>query len=253
MNRAAGENRAGGLNRAAGMNRAAGENDAVGLNRAAGENRVAGRRFRSPLGYLAVCLGLLVAAPTPAQPPEDPQPAIEEAVQILLDEFSVRRAEFESDPRELFALVERVVVPLFDLKRISRLVLATHGRQASPAQREAFGEAFKKLLIGTYATALFKYTGDQKMTFTGSKITERKGRKFAVVNSEVSLSGGSSPVAVVYALILDQDDAWKIYNLTIDGINLVINYRNAYAESIASQGLDGVIESMQASNAKLWP
>ena len=196
---------------------------------------------------LLVCFCLL--APTSALALEKPQLLIERTVLALLDEFTSRRETFEADKRELFALVERVAVPLFDLKRISRLVLATHWRQANKAQREAFGEEFKKLLIGTYATALFQYTGHEKMIFTGSKITERKGRKLAVVNSEVALSGGP-PIAVDYALILGKDDNWKIYNLTIAGLNMITNYRNTYAAAIDNLGLDGVIETMKASNAK---
>ena len=202
---------------------------------------------QSRIGQLLICFCLLAPASAPAQ--ENPQLLIERTVQTLLDEFVSRRQEFEADKHKLFELVERVAVPLFDLKRISRLVLATHWRQANKAQREVFSKEFKKLLIGTYATALFQYTGEEKMTFTGSKITERKGRKLAVVNSEVALSGGP-PIAVVYALILDKDDNWKIYNLTIAGLNLITNYRNTYAAAIDNLGLDGVIETMKASNAK---
>lgn len=205
-----------------------------------------------PLNKLLICrlvICMILLAPASAPALEKPQMLIEWTVQTLLDEFTSRRQELEVDKRELFALVERVAVPLFDLKRISRLVLATHWRRAGGQQREAFGAEFKKQLIGTYATALFQYTGDEKMTFTGSKITERKGRKFAVVNSEVTLSGGP-PIAVDYALILGTDGNWKIYNLIIGGLNMITNYRNIYAAAIGNRGLDGVIESMKASNAK---
>ncbi len=180
---------------------------------------------------------------------EKPLMLIEQTVQTLLDEFTDKREWFEADKSKLFELVERVAVPLFDFKRITKLVLARNWRQASAQQRDEFGTEFKKLLIGTYAIALFQYTGDQKMTFTDSEITERKGRKFAVVHSEVALSA-VPPVAVDYALILDKDGNWKIYNLTIGGINMITNYRNTYAAAIGNLGIDGVIESMKIANAK---
>ena len=109
------------------------------------------------------------------------------AVQNLIDEFISQRDEFEQDKTKLFAMVDRVAVPLFDFDRISKLVLAKYWKKATPEQRETFSEEFRKLLIGTYATALFQYTGNESVNFTGSKITERKGRQFAVVNSQVSL------------------------------------------------------------------
>ena len=132
---------------------------------------------------LLICVGLLMPVSSLAQ--EEPHVLIEKTVQSLLDEFTSQREVLEADKRELYALVDRVAAPLFDLKRISKLVLANHWKQASPQQREEFTEEFKKLLIGTYATALFNYTGDEKITFTGSEITERKGRKSAVVRSEI--------------------------------------------------------------------
>ena len=203
-----------------------------------------------------ICLSLSIFLPLslswspPVSAADDPQPLIEKAVTELLDELVARRAELETDKRKLFELVERVVVPLFDLQRISRLVLAANWRQASDGQRDDFGEEFKKLLIGTYATALFKYTGEEKIRFTGSEIKERKGRKFAKVQSEITIGGGV-PVVVEYALIHGKN-GWKIYNLTIGGINMVTSYRNTYAASIGNLGLNGVIESMKAVNAKQW-
>ena len=198
---------------------------------------------------MLACLLVSASISSSASSAEKPQMMIEQTVQTLLDEFTDRRAALETDKGQLFALVEEVAVPLFDFTRISKLVLASHWRQASKQQREEFGEQFKKLLIGTYATALFRYTGDEEMTFIGSQITERKGRKFAVVNSKVTLSGGS-PIAVDYSMILDPDNGWKIYNLTIGGINMVTNYRNTYAAAIDNLGIDGIIESMKTANAK---
>ena len=180
---------------------------------------------------------------------EKPHRMIEQAVHTLLDEFTSRREWFEADKGELFELVERVAVPLFDFKRITKLVLARNWRQASAQQRDEFGTEFKKLLIGTYAIALFQYTGDERIIFTDSEITERKGRKFAVAHSEVAISN-APPIAVDYALILGKDGDWKIYNLTIGGINMITNYRNTYASAIGNLGLDGVIESMKIANAK---
>ena len=202
--------------------------------------------YRRRNGY-RVGLSLLSPASYAAQ---EPHQVIEQTVQILLDEFVENRDEFAADKSALFALVDEVAVPIFDFPRIAKLVLAGHYKHASEAQRESFRDEFKKLLIGTYATALFQYTGDEKMIFTGSEIRERKGRKFATVHSQVEI-GGNSPVAVDYKMLLGRDDVWRIYNLTIGGINMVTNYRATYAAAVDDLGLDGVLKSMREANAKL--
>jgi len=181
--------------------------------------------------------------------PEEPQALIERKVQELLDQFTARRAELEADRRALFALVDQVAAPLFDFERIAKLVLAQNWRRASAEQRAEFRDAFRQLLIATYATALHQYSGDERMTFTASKITERKGRKFAQVSSEVTLADGAEPIAVEYALLLDKRGAWKIYNLTVGSLNMIVNYRNTYASSVGELGIDGVIAEMKRVNA----
>jgi phospholipid transport system substrate-binding protein len=192
----------------------------------------------------------MVMLPMLANAMQKPDQVIESTVQTLIDEFTSQRSEFEADKRKLFAMVDRVAVPLFDFERISKLVLAKYWKKASTGQRQAFSDEFRKLLIGTYATALFQYTGNETVVFTGSKITERKGRKFAVVSSEVSLGNGGPPIPVDYSMLLNGDDQWKIYNLTIDGLNMITSYRSTYGSAITSEGLDGLIDSMKAVNAK---
>lgn len=197
---------------------------------------------------LLVGVSLLTAPPLPAA--EKPQALIEQTVQDLLDQFTARREALESDQRALFALVDRVASPLFDFERITKLVLAQNWRRASARQRDEFRDEFRKLLIATYATALHKYSGDQRMEFNASKITERKGRKFAEIKSQVILADGAEPIAVVYSLMLDKADNWKIYNLTVGSLNMIVNYRKAYASLIGRHGLDGVLEKMKLSNAE---
>lgn len=185
-----------------------------------------------------------------AQAKISPEQAIEGAVQQLLDEFTKRRAELEGDKPALYDMVDKMTQPHFDFEKISKLVLAKNWKQASDAQRQAFGEQFRTLLIRTYATALFQYTGNETMEFKSSKIRERKGVMSATVDSEVTLSEGPG-IPVSYSMILDKDNSWKIYNMTIAGVNMVTSYRKTYGASIRSLGLDGLIASMKEANNQL--
>jgi len=178
-----------------------------------------------------------------------PEKSIELAVQNLLDEFTSRRAELQTDKAALYSMVDRLARPHFDFNRISKLILAKNWKKADEAQRTAFTNEFRTLLIRTYATALFQYTGKEKMIFAPGEIKDRKGVKSATVNSEVKLSDGPG-IPVIYSMILSDDQEWKIYNLKIAGVNMVTNYRKTYGASIRSQGLDGLIESMREANAR---
>ena len=120
-------------------------------------------------------------------------------------------------------------------------------KSASDAQKQEFANEFKRLLIVTYATALFQYTGNEAMTFGETKIKEKKGRRFATVNTEVTVNEGG-PIPVVYSMVENADSDWKVYNLTVGDLNMVINYRNVIQSSIHSEGLDGTIASMKANN-----
>jgi phospholipid transport system substrate-binding protein len=180
---------------------------------------------------------------------DDPSEVVEKTVNELLDEFIAKREHLEGNNKELFALVDRIASPLFDFNYISRLVLAKSWKKASEEQRLQFSEEFKNLIIVTYATALFRYTGDETMEFGETGIKERKGVKFGTVNTEVTISGGA-PIPVVYSLIKKPDESWKIYNLTVGDLNLVLNYRNVIQSTIHNEGLDGMIASMKENNDK---
>lgn len=186
---------------------------------------------------------------TPALAAAKPDVVIETTVQQLLDEFTAQKDSLGKDKQQLFALVDRIALPLFDFQRISKLVLAKNWKKANDVQRTDFATEFKRLLIGTYATALFQYTGNEKMIFTSTSIKEKKGRQFATVKSEVSLASGPG-IPVNYSLILDNQGEWKIYNMDIAGLNMVTSYRKTYGSAIRTQGLDGLITSMRETNER---
>jgi len=212
-----------------------------------GQKKFSRRGFLKTVAISIAVTSYLPGGHARASAETDPAVIIETAVQELLDEFTARRDELKNDKAALYDMVDRVTRPHFDFEKISKLVLAQEWKTATPEQREAFGEEFRTLLIRTYATALFQYTGKEKMVFTGSDIKERRGVKTASINSEVTLSEGPG-IPVSYSMILDGGDSWKIYNMVIAGVNMVTSYRKTYGSSIRSLGLDGLIESMRKAN-----
>jgi phospholipid transport system substrate-binding protein len=205
------------------------------------------KNLTSLAAILAVAAGLVSNGATFAN--EDPAALIDETVQSLFGEFSKRRAELEGNSKELYELVERVASPIFDFDYISRLVLAKSWKKANDQQRREFSDEFRRLMVVTYATALFRYTGNETMTFGDTTMKEVKSRQFAAVNTEVVIGDGP-PVSVVYSLILNESNQWKIYNLTVGSLNMVLNYRNVIQSTIHSEGLDGMIASIKDNNDK---
>ena len=182
---------------------------------------------------------------------DDPAIIIGKTVNALLEEFSEKRVQLSDHNRDLFELVDRVASPLFDFNYISKLVLAKSWKKASEQQRQAFANEFKRLIIVTYATALFQYTGNEAITIGKSTIKEKKGIKFGTVNSEINIGEGNI-IRVSYNLI-KRDKQWKIYNLKVGSLNMVLNYRAVIQASIHSEGLAGMIASMKSNNDKNYP
>ncbi len=196
---------------------------------------------------LALCTTLF-AQTDPVRTDDDPATIIENTINTLLAAFSERHTQLNGNNRDLFDLVDRVASPLFDFNYISKLVLAKNWKKASAQQRKDFANEFKRLIIITYATALFQYTGNETITFNQSEIKEKKGAKFGTVNTEIHVSEGTT-ILVSYFLI-QREQQWKIYNLTVGNLNMVLNYRNIFRASVLNKGLDGMISDMKNSNDK---
>ncbi len=159
----------------------------------------------------------------------------------LLKELTANRAALEKDHKKLYALVEERVLPHFDFTRMSKLVLARNWRKVSKQQRNDFIQQFKNLLVRTYSTALFNYTG-QKIRFL--PVRKKKGSKRVVVRSQILLNGGGK-MPINYSLIQNRDSSWKIYDVAVDGVSLVTNYRSSYNRIIRRQGMEALISMLQ--------
>ena len=193
------------------------------------------RRFA--LGLVAALgVGTTVAGPTADE-------MIQSTVNALIGELQEHRTELEADHGALYALVEEIVVPTIAVTKVSRLILGPHWKTASQDQRERFKTGFKNLLMRSYATAMFKYTGEQELRF--GTVTIRAEGRVAVVPTELILPAQES-VPIEYYCLLDSDGGWKIYDIQIDGISMIISYRNQYREYIDANGLDALVESLEA-------
>ena len=203
------------------------------------------RRYRATKIMLAI--GLLLGSINLARAEKSADEMIRDTVNEVVAELESRRAELEADRLALYELVDRIVVPRVALDRVSRLILGDYAKSASETQRQRFSESFKDLIMRSYASAMFEYTGEQEMRF--GEVSVRGGGRISVVPSELVLPGQQS-VLVDYYCLRDADAGWQIYDIQIDGISLIISYRNQYGEFIANNGLDALIESLEKKTAE---
>ncbi|MCB5185623.1 ABC transporter substrate-binding protein [Methylobacillus gramineus] len=144
---------------------------------------------------------------------------------------------------KIFALAEEKILPNFNFDRVSRLVLGKAWSKASPEQKEAFQQEFRSLLLRTYATALSKY---RNQTIEYKPFRAQPDETDVKVKTQILQQGGQ-PVAVDYSLE-KSGDSWKVYDITIEGVSLVTNYRGQFNTEIRQGGLDGLIQKLAAKN-----
>jgi len=181
---------------------------------------------------------LALAAETP------PDQLVRETSDKITVLLKANRDVYAKDHQKLYAMVDENVLLHFDFRTMSKSVLARYWREATEDQRKKFTHEFRDLLVRTYATALLKYT-DQKILFL--PFVSKPDDKTVTVRTEVKQSGGGPNIPIHYSFF-KSEAGWKVYDITIDGISLVTNYRSTYAERIQREGLDALIASIARDN-----
>ena len=123
------------------------------------------------------------------------------------------------------------------------MVLCKNWTKATPEQKSAFQAEFRTLLIRTYASALSKYK-NQEIEYKPFRMAE--GATTASVKTEIIQPGGQ-PIGVSYTLE-KQADAWKVYDIVIEGVSLVTNYRSQFAQEVRTNGLDSLNKKLADKN-----
>ena len=173
----------------------------------------------------------------------EPGKLIDSAANIMISELDARRAEFRKDPSKVSALVERVLLPHFDVEHAARLVLGRHWRTATPEQRKRFIDAFYGSLLSNYGDALIEFTGDRIKVLPSPVAADATS---ATVRTEVKRSNGQK-IPVNYTL-RKTDAGWKAWDVVIEGISYVKSFREDFGSEIDQKGLDAVITRLEAQN-----
>jgi len=182
------------------------------------------------------------AKPDPNGPPDQfVLNAANEALAVLKSDGSVK----SGDLARINQVVDQHILPYVDFQKTTRLAAGRYWRQADERQRQALAEAFRGTLIRTYSGALTRVDGT-----TTIKLLPFRGDANAddvVVRSTISQSN-AQPVQVDYRLGKEAGRGWRIYDLNVEGIWLIENYRNQFAQQINQNGIDGLIDALNQRN-----
>jgi phospholipid transport system substrate-binding protein len=178
-----------------------------------------------------------------ADTPDMASALVKSTTDRMLKVLEQRRAEVDARPEIIYDLVNEIVVPNFDFERITQYAMGRYWRQAGVEQRKVLVEEFRRLLVRTYAKALLNYSG-QKIRILPLRPGSREGQ--VRVHTEVNEPGGPT-VPIDYQMYL-KAGAWKVYDVIIDGVSLVSNYRSSFATEIRRGGIAGLIQALKNRN-----
>ena len=193
-----------------------------------------------------LALWILLPACAAAADGADAQALVRQTADRVLAEVRANKARLDRDSSGIYDLVHRFVVPHFDFPRMTQSAMGRNWRAANEAQRAALVREFQEMLVRTYAVALLNYSGQQ---IEYLPLRAAPSDDDVLVQTKVSDSG-APPIPIDYRLSRALG-AWKVYDVTIDGVSLVSNYRSMFAEQVQRTGVDGLIKQLSDRNRQL--
>jgi phospholipid transport system substrate-binding protein len=198
--------------------------------------------IRVHLAMAALAIAALAAAGLgqAATPERSPEQVIRDASELTMAAIEGRRVELKNDREALFKLVDEILLPRWDREYTGQLVMGRNWRDATPEQREVFISGLYRKLLDSYGEGILQYESDQ-LRIIGTRGNLQEGP--VMVDSEVRLDEGT-PVPISYRLRIHQG-SWKVYDVVVEGISYVQNYRNQYQSEFRAKGIEGVLEELE--------
>lgn len=200
--------------------------------------------LRSFLLLLALVLGLNAPVALANDTPPDvlARTSSEEVIAILKKDKELRNG----NQTKVYQLVEAKILPNFDFNRMTQLALGKNWPRATAKQKQELVTEFRNLLVRTYSSSLTEFT-NQTVEF--KPLTLKPDDTDVTVRSEIRQPGGQ-PIPINYSMY-KTDFGWKVYDVTIDSVSLVTNYRASFANTIRQQGIDGLIKTLADQSARV--
>jgi len=192
---------------------------------------------------LALALSLFFAANAGAQE-LGPEELVKKVTTDVLDSIKSDKQLQAGDRRKALALAEQKILPHVDFKQAAQLATGKAWQSATPEQQNRIVNEFRSMLVRIYSNAIDVYRGQ---TMKVMPVRLQPGASEVTVRNQY-LRQGQSPVAVEYAMRKGAD-GWKIYDITVEGVSLVLTYRAEFENITRTSGVDGLIKRLAERNA----
>jgi len=184
--------------------------------------------------FLIMTAGIMLAAAHGASADMSPTDSIRTSVDSILALLQNKEMDQATRRKEM----RKVINGRFDFRAMSQRTLATNWKKASSEQKQEFVQLFAQLIENTYIGRIEAYT-DEKVDFPGEKV---KGKKAVV---ETLILTASADIPINYRVYRKKNGEWWVYDVIIEGISLISNYRSSYQEIVSKEGFDGLIAKMK--------
>ena len=186
---------------------------------------------------------IIILLPTTVFAGLAPDEVIRKTADDVISALKSDKSIQDGNKKNLYQLAEEKIFPSFNFEKISRLVLGKAWRKATDLQKEQFKSEFRSLLLRTYSIALSKYK-DQGIEIKPMRM--KPSDEIVTVKTEI-IQDGAQPIKVNYALAKD-GDSWLVFDIVIEGVSLVTNYRSQFSSEIRKGGMDSLNKKLAKKN-----
>ena len=165
-----------------------------------------------------------------------------QVIKILRDDHEL----LQQEPARVYKIIDDYILPHLDDVTMAKLAMGKNWRKATKQQKLTFIDEFRSLLIRTYSKSLIEFR-DQEIKYFPVKLASDAYK--ASVKAEVIQPGGPS-IPMAYRMRI-KNNAWKVYDIKIDGISLVTSYRGTFTQEVRKSGIDGLLKYLRDKNNKL--
>jgi phospholipid transport system substrate-binding protein len=192
--------------------------------------------------FLALAAFLLI---TPALAQGDnPEALVKKMTDDVMTAIKADKQLAAGDKQKALKLAEQKILPHVDFGEATRLAVGRAWNEASPEQRKRLVSEFRNMLVRTYSNAISAYEGQ---TMKVLPVRMKPDDTEATVRNQF-VRGGGKPVAVDYQM-RKADGGWKIYDISVEGVSLVLTYRSEFDAIVKQQGIDGLIKRLAERNS----
>jgi phospholipid transport system substrate-binding protein len=192
------------------------------------------------IGFLVLGFTLTAAAQELA-----PDQLVQKVTEEVLAAIKSDKQLAAGDKQKALKLAEEKVLPYIDFEESTRLAVGRAWSQATPEQRKQLVGEFRNMLVRTYSNSIEAYQG-QTMKVMPSR-GKGEGKEEATVRAQFVRSGGK-PLPIEFQM-RKESQSWKVYDISVEGISLVLTYRSEFDAVVKQEGIDGLIKRLQQKNS----